>query len=188
MNCSILFNAEVIFDAGREQWKVDLKIVHEKEQLQQRVLNQDANAGIQNRQALDEHVGSLIHAPGIASQQPPGRSMNISNISARVISHSGHVIAGPRRETGIIPQAQSAAQSAANRPARIPAAVAPEMVIANGQRGQNHSNQIADDPFLAAMLRISEVAPVRAAPSSPPQAQSTQVFLNRKVEQVCYVT
>ena len=158
--------------------------MHEKEQLQQRILNQDATAGIQNRQALDEHVGSLIHAPGIGSQQPPGRSMNISSISARVISHSGHVIAGPRRETGILPQAQPAA----NRAARVPAAVAPEMVIANGQRGQNHSNQIADDPFLAAMLRISEVAPVRAAPSSPPQAQSTQVFLNRKVEQVCYVT
>ncbi len=98
--------------------------MHEKEQLQQRVMNQDAVAGIQNRQALDEHVGSLIHAPGIASQQPPGRSMNvmnISNISARVSFHSGHVIAGPRRETGIIPQAQSAA----NRVARIPAVVAP---------------------------------------------------------------
>jgi hypothetical protein len=92
-----------------------------KEQLQQRVMNQDAVAGIQNRQALDEHVGSLIHAPGIASQQPPGRSMNISNISARVSFHSGHVIAGPRRETGIIPQAQFAA----NRVARIPAVVAP---------------------------------------------------------------
>ncbi len=97
----------MIFDAGREQWKVDLKIVHEKEQLLQRLTNQDAISGIQNRQALDEHVGSLIHAPGIVSQQPPGRSMNISNISARVISHSGHVIAEPRRETEIFPQAQS---------------------------------------------------------------------------------
>ena len=166
--------------AGREQWKLDLKNVHEKEQLQQRIMNQDAAAGIQNRQALDHHVGSLIHAPGIASEQPPGRSMNISNISARVLSQSGHVIAGPRRETGIIPQAQSAV----NRAARIPAVVAPEMVIANGQRGQNHSNQIADDPFLAAVLRISEAGPVQAqAPSSPPKVPSAQVFLNRKVEQ-----
>ena len=58
----------MIFDAGREQWKVDLKIVHEKEQLLQRLTNQDAISGIQNRQALDEHVGSLIHAPEIVSQ------------------------------------------------------------------------------------------------------------------------
>lgn len=145
---------------------MDLKIVHEKEQLQQRLTNQDAISGIQNRQALDEHVGSLIHAPGNVSQQPPSRSMNISNISARVISHSGHVIAGPRRETEIIPQAQSAA----NRAARIPAVVAPEMVIANGQRGMN---QAVDDPFMAAILRIAEAGDRTHQSAAQPETSST---------------
>lgn len=152
--------------------------MHEKEQLQQRVMNQDAMSGIQNRQALDEHVGSLIHAPGIASQQPPGRSMNISNIRDRVISHSGHVIAGPRRETGIIPQAESAANPAA----RIPAVVSP-LVIANGHRGQN---QAIDDPFMAAILRIAEAGDRTHQSAAQPETSSTHpnnLVANKKVQQ-----
>ncbi len=156
--------------------------MHDKEQLQQRIMNHDAISGIQNRQALDEHVGSLIHAPGSVSQQPPSRSMNISNISARVISHSGHVIAGPRRETGIIPQAPQA-QSAVNREARIPAVVAPEMVIANGQRGMN---QAVDDPFMAAILRIAEAGDRTHQSAAQPETSSQHsniLAASKKIQQ-----
>jgi hypothetical protein len=101
--------------------------------------------------------------------------MRVDSILARVQSQGGHTIA-VQRDTAIIPQAPEAHIPA--RVARIPAVVSarPSMYA-----------QLPDDPFLAAILRISEAQaePARAAaPSPPPQTPSTQVFLNRKVEQV----
>jgi hypothetical protein len=91
-----------------------------------------------------------------------------------VQSHGGHTIA-VQRDAAIIPQAPEAHIIA--RVARIPAVVSP--------RPSLYAQQ-PDDPFLAAILRISEAqaSPARAPPSSPPKVPSTQVFLNRKVEQV----
>ncbi len=102
--------------------------------------------------------------------------MRVDSILARVQSQGGHTIA-VRRDTEIIPQAPEAHIPA--RVARIPAVVSP--------RPSLYAQQ-PDDPFLAAILRISEAqAPSpRAPPSSPPKVPSTQVLLNRKVEQVRY--
>lgn len=158
--------------SGREQWKIDFKLVHEKEQQQIRAINQDAAAGIQNRQQLDAHLGGLVHPPGIVGQHPPPRSMNIESINARVASQSGHVIAAPRRESGIIPQAVAlapqTARAQAQHAARIPAVVASEMVI-NGQRGLNHVH--ADDPYLAVLAQTI---------SAPAQSN---IFIDLKVKQ-----
>lgn len=170
--------------AEREQWKLDFKALNAKQQAQQRILSSDQEAGIPNRQVLDDQLSGLIHPPGNVRQlQPQERSMRVDSILARVQSQGGHTIA-VQRETAIIPQAPEAHIPA--RVARIPAVVSPRPSM---------YAQLPDDPFLAAILRMSEAQaePVRAArsdspvqaqaPSSPPKVLSAQVFLNRKVEQ-----
>jgi hypothetical protein len=174
----ILYLIIYLFSCGaeREQWKLDFRAVHAKQQSQQRILNSDQAAGV-NRQDLDDQLSGLIHPPGIVAQpQPQERSMRVDSILARVQSQGGHTIA-VQRDEAIIPQAPEARIPA--RVARIPAVVSP--------RPSLYAQQ-PDDPFLAAILRISEAqaSPARAPPSSPPKVPSTQVFLNRKVEQVRY--
>ena len=105
--------------------------------------------------------------------------MRVDSILARVQSQGGHTIA-VQRDAAIIPQAPEARIPARDtRVARIPAVVSP--------RPSLYAQQ-PDDPFLAAILRISEAqaSPALAPPSSPPKVPSTQVLLNRKVEQVRY--
>ena len=165
--------------AEREQWKIDFRAVHAKQQSQQRILSSDQAAGV-IRQDIDDQLSALIHPPGIVRQpQPQERSMRVDSILARVQSQGGRTIA-VQREAAIIPQQAPEAHIPA-RAARIPAV--------NSPRSSLYAQQ-PDDPFLAAILRMSEAQadPVRAPPSSPPKAPSAQVFLNRKVEQVCYVT
>ena len=60
--------------------------MHEKQQELARAIEQDQNAGVQNRQVIDDALGGLIHPPGI------GRSLQIEAINGRVHSQSGHVI------------------------------------------------------------------------------------------------
>jgi hypothetical protein len=164
--------------AEREQWKRDFRAVHAKQQSQQRILSSDQAAGVPNRQDLDDQLSGLIHPPGIVRQpQPQERSMRVDSILARVQSQGGRTIA-IQREAAIIPQAQAPEAQIPSRVARIPAVVSP--------RPSLYAQQ-PDDPFLAAILRMAEPVPVRAAPSSPPKVPSTQVFLNRKVEQVISV-
>jgi hypothetical protein len=152
-----LFNC---FISDREQWKLDFRTVHAKQQQQIRAVEQDLNAGVQNRQVIDDALGGLIHPPGI------GRNLQIEAIHGRVHSQSGHVIAR-ERQAGIIPQPQ------VQQPARVPASVAPApaIVMNNVQRGQGNS-EFADDPFLSALMRG------HIAQGSPPPAS-----LNFKVQQ-----
>jgi hypothetical protein len=109
--------------------------------------------------------------------------MTIESINARVVSQGGHVIAAPRREVEIIPQGlhspQPVARPRAQQTSRIPAVVAPEMVVVNGQRGMN---QAVDDPFMAAILRIAEAGdrPQRFAAQSN---TSSNILADKKVQQ-----
>ena len=167
----------LFYCAEREQWKLDFKAVHAKQQSQQRILSSDQAAGVPNRQDIDDQLSGLIHPPGIVRQpQPQERCMRVDSILSRVQSQGGHTIA-VQRDAAIIPQAPEAHIPA--RVARIPAVVSP--------RPSMYAQQ-PDDPFLAAILRISEsqASPALAPPSSPPKVPSTQVLLNRKVEQVHY--
>lgn len=167
----------MLIRADREQWKLDFKAVHGKEQEQQRIITGDQNAGIPNRQELDNHLGALIHPPGI------DRDMHIGSINARVQSQSGRAIA-IQREVGIIPQSLPAAQEARipSRTARIPAVVSPHPgIIGNDQQ----LRQLPDDPFLAAILKLSEAQMNQSSTPSPiaaPNAPS-QASLNRKIDQ-----
>ncbi len=90
-------------DFTATQWKHDFKEVHEKQQQQVHVIQQDAASGIQNRANVDNALGSMIHHPG-SNLGRSMLSMQIEAINARVASQSGHVIARERREAGIIPQ------------------------------------------------------------------------------------
>jgi hypothetical protein len=140
------------FFSDREQWKLDFRSVHEKQQQQILAVERDLNAGVHNRQVIDQVLGGLIHPPGI------DRSLQIESINGRVHSQSGHVIARERQE-GIIPQVQ--------QPARVPGTVAPApaIVMNNIQRGHD----IADDPFLSALMRG------HSAQDSPPASHNFKV-------------
>jgi len=167
--------------AEREQWKLDFRAVDAKQQRQQRILSSDQAAGVPNRQDLDDQLSGLIHPPGIVrqpQQQPQERSMRVDSILARVQTQGGRAIA-VQREAAIIPQAQAPEAQISSRVARIPAVVSP--------RPSLYAQQ-PDDPYLAAILRMAEpVSQVSVRAESPPKVQSTQVFLNRKVEQVISV-
>lgn len=140
------------FISDREQWKLDLRSVHEKQQQQIRAIERDLNAGVHNRQVIDEALGGLIHPPGIE------RNLQIEAINGRVHSQGGRIIAR-ERQAGIIPQVQ--------QPARVPATVAPApaIVMNNIQRGQD----FADDPFLSALMRG------HSAQDSPPASHNFKV-------------
>lgn len=152
-----------LFVAEREQWKLDLKEVHDKQQQQFRAIQQDAESGIQNRSIVDNALGNMIHPPGSNS----GRSMQIEAINARVVSQSGHIIARERRESDIIPQVMPVARG----PAVIPAAIHPDAIVRVQQR-RPALNQIEDDPLIAAILRSNfssssaAAAPVTVPPST----------------------
>jgi hypothetical protein len=147
--------------ADREQWKIDLRLVHAKQQTQLQAIQQEIESGTQNRQRVDNTLGALVHPPGSSGN----RSMAIEAISARVASQSGHVIAR-ERQTGVINQ------HIPQQPARLPASIAPEIVMNNIQRGQRQNE---DDPFITAVLRMQE-----AQPSSAPAANS--YLVNTKVQ------
>jgi hypothetical protein len=137
-----------------EQWKLDFKEVHEKQQQQVHAIQQDAASGIQNRANVDNALGALIHSPG----NNFGRSMQIEAINARVASQGGHVIARERREAGIIPQVMPVARG----PAVIPAVINPDAIV-NVQQRRPALNQIEDDPLIAAILRNNFSTPSAAA-------------------------
>jgi hypothetical protein len=128
------------------------------QQAQLRTIAQEQEAGVQNRQRIDNAVGALVHPPGSSGN----RSMAIEAINARVASQSGHIIAR-ERQTGVINQNIPLPQQPQ---ARLPAAIAPDMVMNNVQRGQR---QVEDDPFISAVLRVQEsIASAAAAPTAPP--------------------
>lgn len=104
-----------------------------------------------------------MHGPGEG-----GREMNVAAIGARVRAANGRILAQPReREQHVIPQI--------NRPANHPAAVAPEMVIANIGRGQQN---FADDPVIQALLHVAQSAqPQPVTPVSSAAADSQSVSL-----------
>ncbi len=141
------------FISDRQQWKLDLRTVHEKQQQQIRAIEQDHNSGVHNRQVIDDALGGLLHPPGIE------RNLQIEAINGRVLSQGGRVIAR-ERQAGIIPQVQS--------PARVPATVAraPAIVMNNIQRG---GQDFADDPFLSALMRG------HSAQSLPPASHNFKV-------------
>lgn len=62
-------------DFTATQWKHDFKEVHEKQQQQVHVIQQDAASGIQNRANVDNALGSKIHHPGskLRSFKEPGK-------------------------------------------------------------------------------------------------------------------
>lgn len=123
------------------------------QQTQLRAIQQEQDSGVQNRQRVDNTLGALVHAPGSNG----GRSMAVEAINSRVASQGGHVIARAR-QTGVINQ-----NVAPQLPARLPAVIAPEIVMNNVQRGQ----RLDDDPFIAAVLRLGESAGA-SAPTAPP--------------------
>ncbi len=131
--------------------------MHSLQQTQLRAIQQEQDSGVQNRQRVDNTLGALVHAPGSNG----GRSMAVEAINARVASQGGHVIAR-ERQTGVINQ------NPPQLPARLPAAIAPEIVMNNVQRGQ----RLDDDPFISAVLRVGEsVSSAGAsAPTAPPAA------------------
>jgi hypothetical protein len=149
-----------MFLTDREQWKVDLRSVHAKQQTQLQAIAQEQETGVHNRQRVDNILGAaLVHPPGSNG----GRSMAVDAINARVVSQSGRVIAR-ERQTGVIDQIQ--------QPARVPAAIAPEIVMNNIQRGQ----RIEDDPFIAAFLRVGEsVSSAGATAAAAPPATNFKV-------------
>ena len=127
------------------------------QQTQLRAIQQEQDSGVQNRQRVDNILGALVHAPGSNG----GRSMAVEAISERVASQGGHVIARAR-QTGVINQ-----NVPPQLPARLPAVIAPEIVMNNVQRGQ----RLDDDPFIAAVLRVGESVSSSAgafAPTAPP--------------------
>jgi hypothetical protein len=166
--------------AEREQWKLDFREVHDKQQQQIRAIQQDAESGIQNRAIVDNAMGNMIHPPGSNS----GRSMQIEAINARVVSQSGHVIARERRESEIIPQVLPVA----HRPAVIPAAIQPAAIVGVQQR-RPALNQIEDDPLIAAILRSNFSSSSAAAAPVPPstnfkvQQEARSVELQNMISQ-----
>ena len=91
--------------------------------------------------------------------------MNVAAIGARVRAANGRILAQPReREQHVIPQI--------NRPANHPAAVAPEMVIANIGRGQQN---FADDPVIQALLHVAQSAQPQSVTSAAADSQSVSL-------------
>lgn len=142
--------------------------MHAKQQTQLQAIQQEIESGTQNRQRLDNTLGALVHPPGSSGN----RSMAIEAISARVASQSGHVIAR-ERQTGVINQ------HIPQQPARLPASIAPEVVMNNIQRGQRQNE---DDPFISAVLRMQEAQPP-SAPAANSYLADTKVQLeNRSIQ------
>ncbi len=161
--------------AEREQWKIDFREVHDKQQKQLRAIQQDADSGIQNRAIVDNALGNMIHPPGSNSgRSNSGRSMQIEAIHARVVSQSGHTIARERRESEIIPQVMPVARG----PAVIPAVINPDAIV-NVQQRRPALNQIEDDPLIAAILRSN----FSSAPAANTHLVNTKGQLeNRSIE------
>ena len=61
-----------------------IQTIYEKEQQNQRAIQQNRDAGIHGRQNVNDALGSLIQPPGNVGQIQ--RNMNIDAIRARVVS------------------------------------------------------------------------------------------------------
>ena len=107
-------------------------------------------SGLDDRAMLQENIGNLVAGPGEG-----GRAMNVRAIARRVHAAGGRVLAR-EREHHVIPQV--------NRPANQPAAVAPEMVLANIGRGDRGQQQFTDDPMYQMLLSLQQ------NPQQPQQA------------------
>ena len=114
-------------------------------------------SGVDDRAMLQENIGHLVAGPGEG-----GRPMNVRAIAHRVQAAGGRVIAR-EREHHVIPQV--------NRPANQPAAVAPEMVLANIGRGDRGQQQFNDDPIYQ-MLRSLQQNPQAPQHAAAVDAQS----------------
>ena len=70
-----------------------IQTIYEKEQQNQRAIQQNRDAGIHGRQNVNDALGSLIQPPGNVGQIQ--RNI-IDVIRARVLSQGGHVVAGAK--------------------------------------------------------------------------------------------
>jgi len=116
-------------------------------------------SGVDDRALLQENIGNLVAGPGEG-----GRPMNVRAIAHRVQAAGGRVLAR-QREQNVIPQVL-------NRPANQPAAVAPEMVIANIGRGDRGQQQFNDDPIYQMLLSLQSAQPPQQAAAADSQSMA----------------